>query len=47
MCERLAELLEWSALRSTATTVRLAHQLANTIDQIVRQFTADIGLWPT
>jgi predicted nucleotidyltransferase len=47
LADGLAELLEWSALRSTATTVRLAHHLANTIDQIVCQFTADIGLWPT
>lgn len=47
LADGLHELLEWSALRSTPTTARLAHHLATTIDQIVGQFTADIGLWPT
>ncbi len=32
---------------STATTPRVAHHLATTIDQIVHQFKAEIGLWPT
>lgn len=47
LADGLDELLEWSALRSPATTVRLAHHLTTTIDQIVDQFAADIGLWPT
>ncbi|MEP6299297.1 MAG: nucleotidyltransferase domain-containing protein [Ilumatobacter sp.] len=47
LADGLDELLDWSAQRSSATSVRLAHHLATTVEQIADQFAAAVGLWPT
>lgn len=47
LADGLEELLDWSTQRSNATSVRLTHHLATTVEQIADQFAADVGLWPT
>ncbi|WP_420451952.1 nucleotidyltransferase domain-containing protein [Ilumatobacter sp.] len=43
----LRELLDWTSRRANATSDRITHHLDSTIEEIVNQFEADIGLWPT
>jgi uncharacterized protein len=45
LSDGLAELLDWSSGRTLAERHALARHLDSTIDQIVVQFTDEIGLW--
>ena len=47
LADGLQEFLDWSSPHSNATTTRISHHLATTIEQIADQFDANIGLWPT
>jgi len=47
LTDGLAELVEWATGHDTPTTQRLDDALNSTVDRIVQQFTADVGLWRT
>ena len=47
LSDGLEELLAWSVGGHAVTTERLTHRLNTTIDRIVEQFAADVGLWRT